>query len=276
MLKKKDRPIELIELNILLCLCDRTADTIETHGYYQHGTGFPAVNGAPKLQPFGANLPIKVLLPHFFGPPKWRCREVSKKEGLRKCMDLYDNFNVASTALGLQYWQLFPAFGKSILNYGQYAGPRVPEKPKRSVFLGWPFIRGWSYRHTPSDELQPAQVDAEETGLGHRNIFGSEFGAVVMSSFESMAPTLAPEHWGLHGGQKEALRQSCFFFSPQKRLLTFLSRLARFHESKIGVASAVETWSVFLLLFAFRTSVKGQNFPTHAKVTASATVSAPC
>jgi len=82
-----------------------TADTIETHGYYQHGTGFPAVNGAPKLQPFGANLPIK--------------------------------------------------------------------------------------------------VDAEETGLGHRNIFGSEFGAVVMSSFESMAPTLAPEHWGLHGGQKE-------------------------------------------------------------------------
>lgn len=91
----------LIELNILLCLCDRTADTIETHGYYQHGTGFPAVNGAPKLQPFGANLPIKVLLPHFFELPKWRCREVSKKEGLRKCMDLYGNFrcNIGTTAL---------------------------------------------------------------------------------------------------------------------------------------------------------------------------------
>lgn len=118
------------------------------------------------------------------------------------------------------------------------------------------------------DELHPAQVDAEETGLGHRNIFGSEFGAVVMSSFESMAPTLAPEHWGLHGGQKEVLGQS--------RFLTFLSRLARFHELWIGVAYAVETWSVFLLLFAFRTSVKGQNFPIHAKVTASATVAAPC
>lgn len=59
------------------------------------------------------------------------------------------------------------------------------------------------------DELHHAEVDAEETGLGHRNIFGSEFGAVVMSSFESMAPTLAPEHWGLHGGQKEALRHFC-------------------------------------------------------------------
>jgi hypothetical protein len=50
----------------------------------------------------------------------------------------------------------------------------------------------------------PLQVDVEDTSLGHQNIFGSEFGSVVMSSFESMAPTLAPEHWGLHGGQKKA------------------------------------------------------------------------
>ena len=31
-------------------------------------------------------------------------------------------------------------------------------------------------------------------------MFFSEFGASVMSSFESMAPTLAPEHWALWGG----------------------------------------------------------------------------
>lgn len=37
-------------------------------------------------------------------------------------------------------------------------------------------------------------------GLGQANIFGSEFGAAVFSSFESMAPTLAKEHWGIHGG----------------------------------------------------------------------------
>ena len=30
--------------------------------------------------------------------------------------------------------------------------------------------------------------------------FASEFGCVVMSSFESMSPTLDPAHWGLHGG----------------------------------------------------------------------------
>ena len=28
----------------------------------------------------------------------------------------------------------------------------------------------------------------------------SEFGASVYSSFESMSATLAPEHWGVHGG----------------------------------------------------------------------------
>ena len=33
---------------------------IETHGPYQHGTGFPAVNGASKLQLFDANIPIHV------------------------------------------------------------------------------------------------------------------------------------------------------------------------------------------------------------------------
>lgn len=65
---------------------------------------------------------------------------------------------------------------------------------------------------------------------------------MVMSSFESMAPTLAPEHWGLHGGQKEVLRQS--------RFLTFLSCLARFHEWWIGVAYASkhEVFFYFFLL----------------------------
>jgi len=37
-------------------------------------------------------------------------------------------------------------------------------------------------------------------GLGKQNIFASEFGASVYSSFESMAPTIAKEHWSIHGG----------------------------------------------------------------------------
>ena len=78
--------------------------SIETHGPYLHGSGFPAVNGAANLDLFDANIPIKV-----------------------------DN----TTTTG-------PAFD---------------------------------------------------------NVFASEFGAVAMSSFESMSPTLAPEHWGLHAGQ---------------------------------------------------------------------------
>lgn len=76
---------------------------IETHGPYQHGTGFPAVNGAEKLDMFDSNIPLKL------------------KEG--------------------------------------------------------------------------------KTGVAEQNVFASEFGGVVMSSFESMSPTLAPEHWALHAGQ---------------------------------------------------------------------------
>ena len=34
--------------------------TIETHGPYQHGSGFPAVNGGSTLQLFDANLPLQL------------------------------------------------------------------------------------------------------------------------------------------------------------------------------------------------------------------------
>jgi len=37
-------------------------------------------------------------------------------------------------------------------------------------------------------------------GVQYPNGFYSEFGATTMSSFESMSGTLAPEHWGIHGG----------------------------------------------------------------------------
>jgi beta-mannosidase len=42
--------------------------------------------------------------------------------------------------------------------------------------------------------------DGTVVGLGQKNIFASEFGSSVYSSFESMSPTIAPEHWGIHGG----------------------------------------------------------------------------
>jgi hypothetical protein len=41
-------------------------------------------------------------------------------------------------------------------------------------------------------------------GVAKCGMFFSEFGASVFSSFESMAPTLAPEHWALWGGVEPA------------------------------------------------------------------------
>lgn len=78
--------------------------SIETHGPYQHGTGFAAVNGAAKLELFPSNIPIT--------------------------------------------------------------------------------------------------LKSEPIGPGFHNIFASEFGSSVYSSFESMSPTLEPKHWGIHAGMK--------------------------------------------------------------------------
>eukprot|EP00403_Amphidinium_massartii_P026586 CAMPEP_0178395896 /NCGR_PEP_ID=MMETSP0689_2-20121128/13452_1 /TAXON_ID=160604 /ORGANISM="Amphidinium massartii, Strain CS-259" /LENGTH=952 /DNA_ID=CAMNT_0020016559 /DNA_START=255 /DNA_END=3113 /DNA_ORIENTATION=+ len=92
----------------LLTTPNSTEHALEWHGPYQHGTGFPAVNGLSKLDTVIANIPTRL------------------------------------------------------------------KKTDVGVALG------------------PA----------HRNSFASEFGCVVMSSFESMSPTLAPHHWGLHGGSE--------------------------------------------------------------------------
>eukprot|EP00039_Didymoeca_costata_P021562 m.2498 g.2498 ORF g.2498 m.2498 type:complete len:975 (-) comp2531_c0_seq1:113-3037(-) len=37
-------------------------------------------------------------------------------------------------------------------------------------------------------------------GVAYKNLYASEFGTGGSSSFESMAGTLSPSHWGLHGG----------------------------------------------------------------------------
>lgn len=50
------------------------------------------------------------------------------------------------------------------------------------------------------DPRLPIPVAEAVTGLGQPNLFASEFGASVFSSFESMSPTLAKNHWGVHGG----------------------------------------------------------------------------
>ena len=45
-----------------------SGDRIETHGPYQHGSGFIAANGASSLQLFDPNLPISVASPGPSGP----------------------------------------------------------------------------------------------------------------------------------------------------------------------------------------------------------------
>ena len=64
---------------------------------------------------------------------------------------------------------------------------------------GYPAVNGVQ---APSlfDPALPPQLVQQQTGLGLQNVFTSETGGVTMSSFESMAPFLKEEHWGIHGG----------------------------------------------------------------------------
>eukprot|EP00045_Choanoeca_perplexa_P019543 m.294450 g.294450 ORF g.294450 m.294450 type:complete len:501 (-) comp45076_c0_seq1:144-1646(-) len=81
----------------------RGTHQIEYHGPYQHGAGFPAVNGDANMKPFSANIPI--------------------------------------------------------------------------------------------------QFKTDNIGPGFPSVFASEFGCVVMSSFESLSVNLDPLHWSVHGGE---------------------------------------------------------------------------
>ena len=46
----------------------------------------------------------------------------------------------------------------------------------------------------------PITIKQQITDVTRENVFASEFGCSVMSSFESMSATLLPAHWSVHGG----------------------------------------------------------------------------
>lgn len=54
--------------------------------------------------------------------------------------------------------------------------------------------------HASCSSFFPTPPVLDHTGIGQKNVYASEFGTTGSSSFESMAPTLSPQHWGLHAG----------------------------------------------------------------------------
>ncbi|EDQ89170.1 uncharacterized protein MONBRDRAFT_25837 [Monosiga brevicollis MX1] len=86
-------------------------------------------------------------------------------------------------------------------------GPLPPVPPEPHTFethgpyqhgSGFPSVNGGN-GYDPFSANIPTTFTKTATGPALENVFASEFGCVVMSSFESMSATLAPEHWGLHG-----------------------------------------------------------------------------
>ena len=120
----------------------------EIHGPYQHGGGFPAVNGDSTFEAVTASMhggmPITLS-----GPPV----ENQPPQPLH---------------------------------------PGNRSSPGRGARQGF-------HPDSTNDPL-PGGWTGTYVGLGQRSVFASEFGSSVYSSFESMAPTLAREHWSIHGG----------------------------------------------------------------------------
>ena len=72
-----------------------------------------------------------------------------------------------------------------------------------------------------SPNMPPAMVGEAVTGPQCPGTFTSEFGAVAISSFESLSPTLSPPNWGLHNA---AMAQVCLGKEAPQPLRPFLLR----------------------------------------------------
>ena len=70
---------------------------------------------------------------------------------------------------------------------------------------GWPAVNGDNTHLNVFNSMLPLSLNpAVRAGLSQTNVFTSEFGSVGWSSWESIAPTIAPQHWALHGGAAKA------------------------------------------------------------------------
>jgi beta-mannosidase len=65
---------------------------------------------------------------------------------------------------------------------------------------GFPAVNGASKLQLFPPNLPPALDAVSPIGPAAPGVYASEFGCVAFSSFESMAPLLAPDHWSVHGG----------------------------------------------------------------------------
>eukprot|EP00931_Biecheleriopsis_adriatica_P063878 TRINITY_DN38765_c0_g1_i1.p1 TRINITY_DN38765_c0_g1~~TRINITY_DN38765_c0_g1_i1.p1 ORF type:complete len:936 (-),score=124.19 TRINITY_DN38765_c0_g1_i1:136-2943(-) len=140
------------------------------------------------------------------------CNECSAK-------DLYVSFVMTTVAAEDQSRPIWPGcpsrgWGSGVrkldsLPTGSPLSPKVSGKviERHGAYFNG---NGWqAVNQAPANKLLiretnlPVPLAQEFTGLGLPSVFTSEFGASVFSSFESMSPTLAQEHWGVHGGAPE-------------------------------------------------------------------------
>ena len=125
---------------------------------------------------------------------------------------IYEDFVLAIVAdedKSRSVWPACPAAGWSTgvdrLTSRPTGGPlRTQYLVKMETHGPYQHGNGWiavnSADFDPSRNGVPTIVSKTNTSVLLPSVFGSEFGTVVMSSFESMSAYLKQNHWGLHGG----------------------------------------------------------------------------
>jgi hypothetical protein len=160
---------------------------IETHAPYQTGGSddFPTVNGGQADTCFiqngmgnGVNLPSMFTPPQGPGPPpvprNLPCYNAVKKICINHLANLSDCENCRFTVPGA--WDKL-----------KQSGCAATHSPIATY-------------HSSCASFFPTPPVVTHTGIGQKNVYASEFGTTGSSSFESTAPTLSPQHWGLHAG----------------------------------------------------------------------------
>jgi hypothetical protein len=161
---------------------------IETHGPYQHGTGFSANNDPiGQFNSFNPNIPIKLPYNHAddAGFVKYTGAFVAGGD--------LDSANLTLTAA--ETW-----CSANITCAGFTARVATTH-----VEVGKVYFKSIAFIERNTDGNWSSYIKykyAGATGPGYPSVFASEFGCVVMSSFESMSATLPEESWSLHGGME--------------------------------------------------------------------------
>ena len=134
--------------------------SIETHGPYQHGSGFPAVNGAADMQLFSSNIPISV-----------------SGEGLVHNVDQKNVFASEFGCVAMSSWEsMSPTLSKN--HWGLHGGSK-PDTCTGSFTRECTGGNVFAQRNYPQDNLLDVYFGSNASGIGEMTLKRQLFQSLI-------------------------------------------------------------------------------------------------